>query len=743
MRRAASAHSARTELRFVRSISSHCAAVIESIGRPLPDAVVGHEDVERPERLLGRGDEPLGLAVPGQVGPEGDRGGAGRLHVGDRLRAPRPRRGRRRPRPARRGARRATHTARPMPRLPPVTSAVFPARLSMGVRRYPRRVGASRAPRPPRRRTGGWLVESPDAVHHVRGDRGLRQEHAAAAAGRAAGRRGPCVTREPGGTAIGRAVRQVLLDPASRGLTPDGRASPLLRRPGAERGRGGAARRWPRAGSSCATATSSRAWPTRATAAGWTLDAIRGLADARDRRAAARRDRPPRRAGRGGPGAGGTAGRARPARGRRARFPRAGRATATRRWWPRSRERWLRVDGARAEDAVFGALWSGLAARGPCWETPRVRLADVRGHDRIRPILARALERDRLPPALLFAGPDGVGKKTLALAVAQAALCERAPVPEPAASAGRAGRSRPPSARSGWRSCREEADQHPDEDVWRNFRLHPDLVLVEGWWLTRTGRPRSEPEIRVDQVRDLVGEIAGAPFEARRRVFVVDDAHTMNEAAQNALLKSLEEPPPRSHVILVTARRPGLRPDDPLALPAPALRAAAARGDRRVPGGAGRGAGGGGAAQGRPRRGQPGRGPGLRVRGLRADARSRCSGSSSARRGSTRRAAWRRPRRSSRPRTRRSSSPPCARSCATWRRCGPGRGPGRSLNPDVAARLAPLASGPLGGAGAPSGGEGRRGPLRAPRLREQAADLRPPGGRPAGTIRPEPRDMGR
>ena len=84
-------------------------------------------------------------------------------------------------------------------------------------------------------------------------------------------------------------------------------------------------------------------------------------------------------------------------------------------------------------------------------------------------------------------------------------------------------------------------------------------MLSEGWWLTKTGRPRAEPEIRVDQVRDLIGEIAGTPFEARRRVFVIDDAHTMNESAQNALLKSLEEPPPRSHVILVSATPLGLR----------------------------------------------------------------------------------------------------------------------------------------------------------------------------------------
>jgi len=189
-----------------------------------------------------------------------------------------------------------------------------------------------------------------------------------------------------------------------------------------------------------------------------------------------------------------------------------------------------------------------------------VRLAEVRGHDRVRVILSRALERDRLPPALLFAGPDGVGKKTLALAVAQATLCERAPAAEPCGECRACRKVAAAAAPGRLEEMRREADTHPDEDVWRNFRLHPDLVLAEGWRLTKTGRPRAAPEIRVDQVRDLIGEIAGAPFEARRRVFVIDDAHTMNDAAQNTLLKSLEEPPPRSHVILVSSAPVGLRP---------------------------------------------------------------------------------------------------------------------------------------------------------------------------------------
>jgi DNA polymerase-3 subunit delta' len=188
-----------------------------------------------------------------------------------------------------------------------------------------------------------------------------------------------------------------------------------------------------------------------------------------------------------------------------------------------------------------------------------LRVDDVVGHDRIRTILSRALERDRLPPALLLSGPDGVGKKTLALVAAQAALCERAPAPEPCGECRTCRRVSAAIDPARLQELRDEADRHPDKDEWRNFRLHPDLILVEGWRLTKTGRPRPEPEIRVGQVRDLVAEVPGTPFEARRRVFIVDDAHGMNESSQNALLKSLEEPPPRSHLLLVTARPQGLR----------------------------------------------------------------------------------------------------------------------------------------------------------------------------------------
>jgi DNA polymerase III subunit delta' len=168
---------------------------------------------------------------------------------------------------------------------------------------------------------------------------------------------------------------------------------------------------------------------------------------------------------------------------------------------------------------------------------------EIVGHERVRDVLGRSVASGRLPPALLLTGPDGIGKKTLALAVARGLLCERGPG-EPCAECSPCRRiARSVEAVPEWRAA---ATDHTDEPARLNHRLHPDVVLVEAW------RTATRAEIKVAQVRDLIGEVAGVPFEARARVFIVDDAHTMNEQAANALLKSLEEPPATSHLILVT-----------------------------------------------------------------------------------------------------------------------------------------------------------------------------------------------
>jgi DNA polymerase-3 subunit delta' len=149
--------------------------------------------------------------------------------------------------------------------------------------------------------------------------------------------------------------------------------------------------------------------------------------------------------------------------------------------------------------------------------------AEIIGHERVKTILSAALRHGRLPPALLLSGPDGVGKKALALATARALVCER----------------------GGGDACGQCAA------CGRALRgLHPDLMLVEPDGAT----------IKIDRVREVAREISGRPFEARARAFVIDEAHLLTEQAANALLKCLEEPCPTSHVLLVSAAPQALLP---------------------------------------------------------------------------------------------------------------------------------------------------------------------------------------
>jgi len=161
-------------------------------------------------------------------------------------------------------------------------------------------------------------------------------------------------------------------------------------------------------------------------------------------------------------------------------------------------------------------------------------LQDIHGHRRLLELLAGAIGRRSLPPALLFDGPAGVGKRTTAMAVAQAVNCVR-PVPFRGAAQGGL------DACGACPSCRRIARGS-----------HPDVVLVE---------PEESGSIKIGTIREEVLQKTGyRPFEGRSRVFVVDEADALVFEAQDALLKTLEEPPAGSIFILVTSQAETLLP---------------------------------------------------------------------------------------------------------------------------------------------------------------------------------------
>jgi DNA polymerase-3 subunit delta' len=132
--------------------------------------------------------------------------------------------------------------------------------------------------------------------------------------------------------------------------------------------------------------------------------------------------------------------------------------------------------------------------------------------------LKNAIENDRLHHSLLFEGPEGVGKMEMALETAKALNCS--------------GPDR--FGRCSCRSC---------EQISR--MVFSDVKVVE-----------AEPEkkvIQVEAVRRVIREMSFAPYEGKKRVYIIKDADKMNPESANTLLKSLEEPPPHVQFILVTA----------------------------------------------------------------------------------------------------------------------------------------------------------------------------------------------
>ena len=157
------------------------------------------------------------------------------------------------------------------------------------------------------------------------------------------------------------------------------------------------------------------------------------------------------------------------------------------------------------------------------------------GNNHIKDILRRMLERERVPRSLLFAGIEGVGKKRFALELAKSFVCvnkKGAQACDQCAVCRRADNFNLPKA--------DDRDAHK-QVIFSEF---PDIGLVVPY-----GK-----NILVDAIRDLEKEANFRPYEAGARFFIIDDADKMNDAASNALLKTLEEPSATSHIFLISAR---------------------------------------------------------------------------------------------------------------------------------------------------------------------------------------------
>lgn len=145
--------------------------------------------------------------------------------------------------------------------------------------------------------------------------------------------------------------------------------------------------------------------------------------------------------------------------------------------------------------------------------------AHIIGHAKPIELLRRAVSRRSVPQSLLFAGPEGVGKRAVALALAQAINC-------PAQKNG--------DACGVCAVCRRIAGG-----------TFFDVVLLD---------KGDQASIKIDLLREKVLDPVGyRPFEGARRVFIIDQADELTLQAQEALLKTLEEPPPSAVLVLSTA----------------------------------------------------------------------------------------------------------------------------------------------------------------------------------------------
>jgi DNA polymerase-3 subunit delta' len=151
--------------------------------------------------------------------------------------------------------------------------------------------------------------------------------------------------------------------------------------------------------------------------------------------------------------------------------------------------------------------------------------SDIVGHEQTKALFQAAIARDRLAHAYLFHGTDRIGKRLLAIRLAQALLCDDI------------GASRERDGCGLCRSCRQIDAQ-----------IHPDFMVI------RPDPEQANPQIKIEQIREIEHQLIYRPLVGDRKICLIDDADRLTIGAANALLKTLEEPPDHSLFLLITGR---------------------------------------------------------------------------------------------------------------------------------------------------------------------------------------------
>lgn len=157
------------------------------------------------------------------------------------------------------------------------------------------------------------------------------------------------------------------------------------------------------------------------------------------------------------------------------------------------------------------------------------------GNDRVKVIFERLIKTERLPNSLLLTGGVGVGKKQFALQIAKSFVCENLN------NSGACNSCQPCK-----RAVNFNFPKNDDRDAHKLVisSEHPDIGLVIPY----------KRYVLVDAIRDLERKANFRPYEAKKRFLIIDNAEKMTDGASNALLKTLEEPPPTSYIFLITSR---------------------------------------------------------------------------------------------------------------------------------------------------------------------------------------------